>query len=108
MSALTVELSELQGTGVQSALTAALEHGLEALESIPRVPREEKKAVRRLCEQVEGTLEELDIHKAMGLAEQCEAVQLMQLHSALNLVSGMGIGLVGMESVEAVESLLGI
>ena len=35
-------------------------------------------------------------------------MQLMQLHSALNLVSGMGIGLVGMESVEAVESLLGI
>eukprot|EP01047_Picozoa_sp_COSAG01_P089522 COSAG01_NODE_21604_length_894_cov_0.852830_1_plen_59_part_10 len=49
-SAPTVALSELQagGQAAGAALTAVLEHGLEALESIPRVPRKEKKAVRRL------------------------------------------------------------
>eukprot|EP01047_Picozoa_sp_COSAG01_P073007 COSAG01_NODE_11771_length_1861_cov_83.938706_2_plen_491_part_01 len=106
MSALTVALSELQGSGAQAALTAVLEHGLEALESIPRVPRKEKQAVRRLCEQVESTLEELDADQATQLAEQCEAAELAELHRALGAVSGMGIGLVGMECVEGVESLL--
>jgi hypothetical protein len=105
---LTVELSELQDSGAQAALTSVLEHGLEALESISRVPRKDKKVVRQLCEQVESVLEELDTDQAMELAEQCEAAELAELHLALSVVSSMVIGQSGMECVEGVESLLGI
>eukprot|EP01047_Picozoa_sp_COSAG01_P013145 COSAG01_NODE_610_length_14860_cov_222.563647_4_plen_1950_part_00 len=109
-SAPAVALSELRagGPAAEAALTAVLEHGLEALESIPRVPRKHKKAVLLLCEQVESTLEELDTDQATQLVEQCEAAQLAELHRALGVVSSMGIGRAGMECVEAVESLLGI
>eukprot|EP01047_Picozoa_sp_COSAG01_P053075 COSAG01_NODE_5649_length_4117_cov_14.936287_1_plen_341_part_10 len=109
-SAPAVALSELQagGQAAEAALTAVLEHGLEALESMPRVPRKQKKTVRRLCEQVESMVEELDTDQATQLAEQCEAAELAELHRALDTVSSMRVGMVGMECVEAVESLLGL
>eukprot|EP01047_Picozoa_sp_COSAG01_P087942 COSAG01_NODE_20460_length_952_cov_1.245018_1_plen_287_part_01 len=108
-SAPTVALSELQagGQAAETALTTVLEHGLEVLESIQRVPRKEKKKVRRLCEQVESMLEELDTDQVTQLAEQCEEPELAELHRALGAVSGMGIGLAGIECVAAVENLLG-
>eukprot|EP01047_Picozoa_sp_COSAG01_P038713 COSAG01_NODE_3157_length_6489_cov_11.663380_2_plen_992_part_00 len=108
-SVLAVALSDLQAGGqvAEVAVTAVLEHGLEALESIPRVPRKEKKAVRLLCEQVESVLEELDTQLATRLAEQCEEDELAELHRVLGVVCGMGVKLVGMaECVEAMEILL--
>eukprot|EP01047_Picozoa_sp_COSAG01_P106925 COSAG01_NODE_35987_length_524_cov_0.656471_1_plen_65_part_10 len=64
-----------------------LEHALEALKSMPRVPRREKKAVQRLCEQVESTLEALGTEQATQLVEHCEAAELAGLHRALGAVS---------------------
>eukprot|EP01047_Picozoa_sp_COSAG01_P099468 COSAG01_NODE_29478_length_636_cov_1.726257_1_plen_211_part_11 len=110
MSAPAVAVSDLLagGEAAQLALTAALEHGVEVLESIPRLPRKDKKAVRRLCEQVESALEALDTGQAMQQVEQCDEAELVELHRALGVVSGMGIGLVGVECVETVQSLLDI
>eukprot|EP01047_Picozoa_sp_COSAG01_P064989 COSAG01_NODE_8694_length_2694_cov_71.102890_3_plen_725_part_01 len=105
-----VALSELQagGRATQALLTAVLDHGLEVLESIPRVPRKEKRAVRLLCEEVEKMLEGLDTHQATQLVELCEEAELAELHRALGVVSSMGIGVAGMDCVEAVQKVLSV
>eukprot|EP01047_Picozoa_sp_COSAG01_P009425 COSAG01_NODE_387_length_17738_cov_14.410171_1_plen_1092_part_00 len=107
---------DLSGSGKEGAvvLVAALEHGLEALEScIPRLPREEKLVARTLCGKLAAMMDEsmMGATQAAQLAAHCpeKGMGVAQvLSDALEAVQSLQIGVSGGESVEVVSRLLSV
>jgi hypothetical protein len=81
---------------VEAVLEVVMEHGLEALESIPdRLPWKERRVVQVACEALEQALEALSPAQATRLAEHGEASELSELSElerALETVRGLLLG----------------
>ena len=103
------ELVEVLKTGAEEAeiaLATALEHALQALETLPAsTPRKARKAARRICERVEAALEEVEGARAKQLS-MCEATELLTLATLLCEVRGLAVGESGAECVEVMGTLL--
>ena len=107
-SAVAMKQPESAGYVSAVALTTALEHGVDVLESVPDLSRKDKKGVRLLCERLETAAEEIDDELEIRMANQCDATELAALRHAMGTVDSMKVGGTGMECVEAVESMLDI